>query len=105
MVPLPDYDLQRIATNIEEGKAPKFMGDAKLYVGNIRFTVHEDDIRTVFSKIGEVGEVSLVRDAEGNNRGFGFVTMRNAEDGERAINELDGSPLRGRNIAVRASTN
>ena len=102
---LPEYDKERIALNIKEGKSPNFTGDSKLYVGNISFECHEDDLRNLFETVGQVGDVSLVRDDTGRNRGFGFVTMRNMEDGNKALEELNGSNLRGRNIAVRESTN
>jgi predicted Zn finger-like uncharacterized protein len=105
LVPLPQEDLTRIQTNIVEGKAPNFMGELKVYVGNIAFDCHEDDLHQLFSQVAEVGEVSLVRDAEGKNRGFGFVTMRTKEGGLKAIEQLDGAPVRGRQIAVRESTN
>lgn len=105
MSPLPQRDLDRIKNNMEEGKSAKFMGDKKLYVGNISFQCHEDDLYEIFGKCGEVGEVSLVRDEEGRNRGFGFVTMRTIDGGDKAITDLDGMAIRGRNIAVRASNN
>jgi predicted Zn finger-like uncharacterized protein len=105
LVPLPQEDLQRINTNIEQGKAASFLGEIKIYVGNIAFECHEDDIYQLFSQVGEVGEVSLVRDATGKNRGFGFVTMRTRDGGLEAIEKLDGSPVRGRRLSVRESTN
>ena len=104
-VPLPDTDKERIAQNIKEGKNPGFIGAAKLYVGNIAFECHEDDLTEVFSTVGEVGDVSLVRDNEGKIRGFGFITMRSKADAEKAIKELDGSEVRGRRLTVRESTN
>ena len=105
LVPLPESDLERIKMNIEEGKSPKFMGDVKLYVGNMPFSTTEDDIMQMFSDIGTVGDVSLVRDELGRNRGFGFVTMRTKADGDKAIDVLDGFEIDGRNIAVRQSNN
>ena len=105
IVPLPENDMNRIKLNIEEGKSPKFMGEMKLYVGNIAFSSLETDIYDLFSEIGEVGDVALVRDDQGRNRGFGFVTMRNKADGEKAVSELDGVDMNGRNIAVRESNN
>jgi len=106
MVPLPDRDLDRIELNIKEGRHPKFYGNFKMYVGNISFQCAEEDLFELFETIGPVGEVSLVRDNNtGRPRGFGFITMRNKEDGERAIEELDGSDLKGRNINVRPSNN
>lgn len=105
MIPLPDPDKERIAQNIKEGKNPGFVGDAKLYVGNIAFECHEDDIMEVFSDVGDVGDVSLVRDDQGKNRGFGFITMRNKADAEKAIEQLDGADIRGRKLTVRESNN
>lgn len=105
LIPLPQDDLDRISVNIQEGKSPSFLGEIKLYVGNIAFECHEDDLMEVFSKVGEVGDVSLVRDETGRNRGFGFITMRTKEDGQKAMEQLDGMPIRGRKIAVRESTN
>jgi predicted Zn finger-like uncharacterized protein len=105
MAPLPQRDLDRIKNNMDEGKSAKFMGEKKLYVGNIAFQCHEDDLYEIFGKCGQVGDVSLVRDEEGRNRGFGFVTMRTNDGGDKAISELDGMAIRGRTIAVRASNN
>lgn len=105
MLPMPERDLSRIQLNMAEGKAPKFVGNKKLYVGNIAFECHEEDLYEIFGKIGDVGDVSLVRDEEGKNRGFGFVTMRIDADGDKAIAELDGLAVRGRSIAVRESNN
>lgn len=103
MVPLPESDKQRIATNLEEGKSPKFTGDAKLYVGNISFGVTEEDLMAAFSEVGDVGSVALVRDEQGRNRGFGFITMRTKEGGDQAIEKMNGLDLKGRNLAVRES--
>ena len=105
MVPLPDRDLDRIALNIKEGRHPKYYGKFKMYVGNISFQCTEEDLFEIFETIGPVGDVSLVRDNTGRPRGFGFITMRNEEDGERAIKELDGTDLKGRNLNVRPSNN
>ena len=105
LLPLPQRDLDRIQKNIAEGKSPRFLGSKKLYVGNIAFECHEDDFYEIFGKCGDVGSVSLIRDEEGKNRGFGFITMRTDEDGDRAMAELDGMSIRGRNIAVRESNN
>jgi hypothetical protein len=105
MSPLPEMDKIRIQKNMEEGKSPKFMGESKLYVGNISFGSTEKDIYELFAEIGTVGDVALVRDELGRIRGFGFVTMRTKEDGAKAVETLDGSDMNGRNIAVRPSTN
>ncbi len=105
LIPLPPHDLERIALNLQEGKPASFTGQVKLYVGNIAFECREDDIYQLFAAIGSVGDVSLVRDEAGKMRGFGFVTMRSKEEGQLAVEKLDGSSLRGRNLAVRESNN
>ena len=105
LVPRPEYEIERINLNMRENKAPNFVGENKLYVGNIAFECSEEDIFELFGSIGTVGDVSLVRDDDGKNRGFGFVTMRTNADGDRAVKELDGVEIKGRNIAVRPSNN
>jgi RNA recognition motif-containing protein len=105
MIPLPERDMDRIETNIKEGRHPKHFGDYKMYVGNISFQCTEADVIEVFETMGPVGDVSLVRDDMGRIRGFGFVTMRNKADGEKALEELDGVELKGRKLNVRPSTN
>ena len=105
LVPRPEYEIERINLNLRENKAPNFIGDSKLYVGNIAFECSEEDIYEVFNDVGTVGDVSLVKDDAGKNRGFGFVTMRTNDDGDKACQELDGAEVKGRNIAVRPSNN
>jgi predicted Zn finger-like uncharacterized protein len=103
--PLPERDVERIQSNIQEGKSAKFMGEKKLYVGNLAFQCHEDDLFEIFGQYGDVGEVTLIRDESGRPRGFGFVTMRTEDGGNKAIAGGDGMMIRGRNIAVRESNN
>jgi predicted Zn finger-like uncharacterized protein len=103
LTPMRQRDVDRIKNNVIEGKEAKFTGDMKLYVGNISFQCSEDDLYELFGQCGEVGEVTMVKDEEGKNRGFGFVTMRTVDGGDKAIAELDGTAVRGRNLAVRAS--
>ena len=105
MIQRPAYEIERVHLNLRENKAPNFMGEQKLYVGNIAFECGEKDIYEVFNEVGSVGDVSLVRDDTGKVRGFGFVTMRTVAEGEKAIAELDGAEVKGRNIAVRPSNN
>lgn len=104
-IEMPERDMNRIQLNIEQGKPPKYTGAMKLYVGNIAFGCTEDDLWDTFGKVGAVGEVSLVRDEMGRNRGFAFITMREKADGEKAMSELDGLDLMGRSLSVRESNN
>jgi cold-inducible RNA-binding protein len=73
----------------------------KLYVGNLSFQTTENDLQDLFEQYGEVKEAILVMDKVTNrSRGFGFVTMGNAEGGNAAIAGLNGKPFAGRNLSV-----
>ena len=75
----------------------------RLYVGNLSFRTTGDELRTTFSRFGEVVSAEVLSDREtGRSRGFGFVEM--ADEGAReAIEALDGSDLGGRRIVVNES--
>jgi RNA recognition motif-containing protein len=71
-----------------------------IYVGNIPFSVSENDIRELFGAYGNVSSVKLVEDREtGRFRGFGFVEMDDS-DALKAIEALDGSEMSGRTLKV-----
>jgi cold-inducible RNA-binding protein len=73
----------------------------KLFVGNLSFETSDDDLKEAFSKAGACEMASVIRDRmTGRSRGFGFVEMGSDEDARRAIAELNGKDLRGRNISV-----
>jgi RNA recognition motif-containing protein len=72
-----------------------------IYVGNLSYQATEDDLKAAFSGFGEVVSVSIIRDkGTGQSKGFGFVEMKIKADGEKAIKELDGTSLKGRDIKV-----
>lgn len=71
-----------------------------LYIGNLPFTSSEGDVSELFSQYGTVESVRLITDRDtGRPRGFGFVEMDD-EGADKAIRELDGTDLGGRNIRV-----
>ncbi|MCA9375419.1 RNA-binding protein [Candidatus Dojkabacteria bacterium] len=73
----------------------------KLFVGNLSWDTTEDSLRAMFEQIGEVQEVVIIMDRRTNrSKGFGFVTFVNAEDAARAVEELNGKELDGREINV-----
>ena len=73
----------------------------KLFVGNLAYTVTEDELRELFAQAGTCESVSIVTDRDtGQSRGFGFVTMASAEDAERAKKQLDGTDLNGRRLRI-----
>ena len=72
-----------------------------IFVGNLDFNVSEDELRSLFGTYGQVDRVSIVTDRDtGRSRGFGFVEMANAEEGEKAIAALNGTQLAGRTLNV-----
>lgn len=72
-----------------------------IFVGNLDYNTGEDELRQLFSQYGQVDRVALMTDRDtGRSRGFGFVEMANAEEGEKAINELNGTELGGRKLNV-----
>ena len=74
---------------------------SKLYVGNLAYSVSNSDLEELFSKIGQVQSVAVIMDKfTGQSKGFGFVEMTNAEDATKAIEQLNDTELKGRNIKV-----
>ena len=72
-----------------------------IYVGNIPYSLSEEELKDAFTDFGEVVNVNIVKDKfSGKSKGFGFVEMSDKMDAEEAIKMLDGSPLSGRNIKV-----
>ena len=73
----------------------------KLYVGNLSFQTSSEDLQQLFSQVGTVESASVVEDRDtGRSRGFGFVEMSTKEEGEKAIEQFNGTDLAGRNLTV-----
>jgi RNA recognition motif-containing protein len=73
----------------------------RLFVGNLSLDTPDTDLKELFSRAGVCETASVVRDrTTGRSRGFGFVEMSSAEEAQRAISELNGTELQGRNISV-----
>ncbi len=73
----------------------------RLYVGNLPYSVSEDDLQGLFTEAGQVESVKLIVDREtGRSKGFAFVEMAADEGAERAITELNGRKIDGRPITV-----
>jgi len=70
-----------------------------LFVGNLSFQTTESELRALFEPFGQIVRVHMAMDREtGRARGFGFVEMANDEEAKKAIAELDGKELGGRNV-------
>ena len=73
----------------------------KLYVGNLSFQTTQQDLNDLFAQHGTVTDCSLIMDRETNRpRGFGFVTMSSASEGQAAIAALHGQNHDGRDLTV-----
>ena len=72
----------------------------RIYVGNLSWNATEQDLRELFSSVGEVHSVAVITDRDtGRSRGFGFVEMDDA-DAAKAINQLNGRELDSRALRV-----
>jgi len=75
--------------------------DKKIYVGNISFSVTEEELKDLFAQYGEVESVKIITDAlTGRPRGFGFIEMASEEDAKTAIKALNGAELKERTLNV-----
>lgn len=64
----------------------------------------EEQIAMIFSKVGTVASVKIVRDAfDRRSKGFAFVIMSTDQEAERAIDNLNGEPIAGRNLKVASA--
>lgn len=77
------------------------MQDAKLFVGNLDFTVTAEDLKALFAGVGTVTDAVVIMDKmTGRSRGFGFVTMSSADEAKAAVEKLNQNDLKGRKINV-----
>jgi len=73
----------------------------KLYVGNLSFQSSEGELQELFSQYGKVISAEILMDRMTNrSRGFGFVTMESNDEGNAAIQALNGKEINGRALTV-----
>ncbi|RJR40820.1 MAG: RNA-binding protein [Desulfobacteraceae bacterium] len=72
-----------------------------IYVGNLSYTVTEDELRQTFEAFGQVTSASIIKDKfSGQSKGFGFVEMPSSEEAQAAIKALNGKEMKGRSLNV-----
>ena len=77
------------------------MTNAKLYVGNLDYSVVADQLKELFSEAGTVVDSVVIMDrTSGRSKGFGFVEMSNAEEAKKAVEMFSGKDFNGRNMVV-----
>lgn len=73
----------------------------KLFVGSLSWGTTEDALRNLFAQVGTVTSATIITDRySGKSKGFGFVEMASGEEAQKAIAELNGKDLDGRQITV-----
>lgn len=75
-----------------------------IYVGSLHFKMSEAELKEIFEEYGEVASAKIIIDKySGKSKGFGFVEMPNDAEAKKAIEELNGAEVSGRNIIVNES--
>lgn len=73
----------------------------KLYVGNLPYSVDQQMLQDTFSQCGTVDTVNVITDRDtGQSKGFAFIEMSSNAEAQKAIQELNGFSMEGRQIAV-----
>ena len=76
----------------------------KLYIGNLPYSVTEDQLRDLFSQFGEIVDLKLITDKmSGRSRGIAFVEYTSDEDANKAIEATNNTELDGRAIVVNVA--
>jgi len=75
-----------------------------IYVGNLSWSLKDQDLANLFAQFGEVSSAKIITDKfTQRSKGFGFVEMANDEEAQAAIAQLNGSEIDGRNLVVNES--
>ncbi len=73
----------------------------KLYVGNLAFSVTDDELQQAFTSFGNVLSARVVMDRmTGRSKGFGFVEIEDDSQADEAISKMDGQTIGGRPVRV-----
>jgi nucleolin len=82
-------------------ESEKPSGCKTLFIGNLSFNIDEDSVWTEFGKCGEVIRVKLATDREtGEYRGFGHVEFADSDSADKAVKELAGKKIAGREVRI-----
>ena len=73
----------------------------RIYVGNLKYSVTDDELMAMFSEFGDVSSADVIKDKfSGQSKGFGFVDMPNQSEAEDAIQALNDTMQDGRKLTV-----
>lgn len=77
------------------------MASQNLFIGSLAFATTDDGLKAHFEQVGPVASARVITDRDsGRSKGFGFVEMENDDDNQKAIDQLNGKELDGREINV-----
>ncbi|KAL0331775.1 UNVERIFIED_CONTAM: RNA-binding protein CP33, chloroplastic [Sesamum angustifolium] len=88
-----------VEEEVEESGKPE--SRRKLFVLNLPWSFSVADIKKLFGECGTVADVEIIKQKDGKNRGFAFVTMSSGEEAQAAIEKYDSYELVGRIIRVQ----
>jgi len=72
-----------------------------IYIGNLPYSISEDELRDLFAAHGEVTSANIIMDRDsGRSKGFGFIEMPDKAQGEAAINAINQTDVQGRSVRV-----
>ncbi len=78
--------------------------DIKLYVGNLPYSMRDDDLQQKFMSFGHVASAKVMMDRDtGRSKGFGFVEMGSGDEAQAAIRGMNGQSLEGRALVVNVA--
>lgn len=78
-----------------------YINTMNIYIGNLDYAVNEQQLQELFQQYGEVASAKIITDKfTGRSKGFGFVEMTNDGDATSAIEALNGTAMKNRNISV-----
>jgi RNA recognition motif-containing protein len=73
----------------------------KIFVGNLPWSLRDENLRELFSQFGEIVEAIVIMERRtGRSKGFGFVTFQTPEAAQSAVEGMHGKEVEGRNIVA-----
>lgn len=77
------------------------MAQQNLFVGSLAYATSDDGLKAHFEQIGPVSSARVITDRDsGRSKGFGFVEFENEDDNQKAVDQLNGKELDGRELSV-----
>ncbi|GMJ11033.1 hypothetical protein HRI_004772500 [Hibiscus trionum] len=92
--------LQEAGLESETDKTQKANARRKLFVVNLPWSYTVADIKNLFGRCGNVTDVEIIKEKDGRNKNFAFVTMASGEEAQAAVDKLDSNKVSGRIIRV-----